>query len=209
MAIGGKLVAFFGPDGTGKSTTASLVEEICADQGLTTYRYHWRPRVLPSLKSSNNASVDNTRPDELATRSWAVSFFNYVYFFLDFVLAYWIVFRPILNSGGIVIYERYYYDVLFHPRRYKLERINALGFVLAKLVPKPDTILLMHGDPQTIFCRKPELTIDQISAQQDQMSQMLVKFGDVTFIDVSQNTKKECAHQAFSAFCPNSNSQKR
>lgn len=197
--ISGQLIAFFGPDGSGKSTTATLLAEMCSDQGIVTYRYHWRPRVLPSLNKARFSHHDVTRPDELPTRPWLASLFIYAYFFLDFTWAYLVKFRPLMKRGVVIIYERYYYDVLFHPKRYKLQPIASVGNILSRFVPKPDLIILMCGDSPTIHNRKPELPIEEIVRQQKEMKNQLVNFGVVLNVNVTTAEPEECAVKIFSA----------
>ncbi len=197
MKTTGQLIAFFGPDGSGKSTTATIVDEMCRERGIVTYRYHWRPRMLPSLKNGGILKHDVTRPDELPTRSWFLSLLTYIYFFLDFACAYVIKFRPMLKDGVFIIYERYYYDILFHPKRYKLHPIMVLGNVLTSFTPKPNLIVLMRGDPSVILSRKLELPFEEIVRQQKEMEKRLTKFGKVLNVDVTSMDPNGCAEKVF------------
>ena len=199
MKTTGQLIAFFGPDGSGKSTTATIVDEMCHEKGIVTCRYHWRPRMLPSLRKGDVLKHDVTRPDELPTRSWFLSLFIYIYFFLDFACAYIVKFRPMLKDGVVIIYERYYYDVLFHPKRYKLQPIMALGKILTSFVPKPNLIVLMRGDPSVILSRKPELPFEELVRQQKEMEKRLTKFGKVLNVDVTSTDPNGCAEKVFLA----------
>lgn len=186
--MGGKkgyLLAIFGSDGSGKSTVAKIIEDICREQGFSTSRNHWRPRLLPSLKKVGNTDFDTTRPNNLPTRPWLVSLGIYIYFFLDFFSGYFLRFQPLLRNGEIIIYERYYYDLLFHPKRYRLQQIRILANLLTFITPRPDLIVLLNGDPSVILTRKPELPLDEIYRQQKMMAQLLPKFGKVLRIDVT------------------------
>ncbi len=193
----GQLIAFFGPDGTGKTTTATLVEEMLRNQGVSTFHYHWRPRFLPSLNNEALQNHDFTNPNKLPTRSWSISLIAYIYFFLDFTLAYLIRFRPMMRNGAIIIYERYYYDLLFHPKRYKLRSISFMANLLTWLAPKPDLIVLLSGESTMIRNRKAELSLQEIIRQQNEMKVQLVNFGEVLSIDVTSAGSKECARQVF------------
>lgn len=192
----GCLIAFFGPDGSGKSTTADLVEKLCHDNGVKTARYHWRPRILPSL----NKNVDDfpvSNPDDLRARPWIVSFLMYFYFYSDFAIAYLLKLRPVLERGEVIIYERYYYDALFHPTRYKLKPMPTLGRLLSRIVPRPDLVILMKGDAAKIHERKPELSVSEIERQLVEMESYLPKYSNMLEIDVVDNKPGACAKQIF------------
>ncbi|KAA3664219.1 MAG: hypothetical protein DWQ04_06820 [Chloroflexi bacterium] len=179
----GYVVALFGPDGSGKSTVADLIEETSQANGLTTARFHWRPRIFPGLK--NSGTVDTTQPDQFATRSWVFSVAMHFYIFFDFVLGWFFRLRSHLIRGNVVVYERYFYDLLFHPRRYKLARIPWLSNFLAKIVPKPQFIVLLTGDPNLIYLRKPELPLEEIVKQQALMKNYLGVLGPIIHVDTT------------------------
>lgn len=181
----GHLIALFGPDGTGKSTTADLLEDMCRNNGIKTYRHHWRPRILPSLKKVNNIDYDVSRPNDQLSRSWLVSLGVCVYIYLDFLVAYIVKFRPLLREGAIIIYERYYYDLLFHPKRYKLRSIGFMAKLLTSITPCPNLIVLLSGEPSVILARKPELPLAEIIHQQKMMQQYLPKLGRFLKVDVT------------------------
>lgn len=193
----GCMVALFGPDGSGKSTVADLLEDLCHADGLATRRCHWRPRVLPSLV--HQKEFDTSRPDELPARPKAVSLGMYLYFFLDFLLGYLIRLRPLLRRGTIVIYERYFYDLLFHPKRYKLQRFSLLARLLTQIAPTPGLIVLLYGAPSIIFSRKPELPYDEIVAQQSMMRRELPRFGRLLQMDVTALAPPEVARAVYAS----------
>lgn len=188
----GNLIALFGTDGTGKSTVADLIEAKCKERGIKTQRYHWRPRLLPSRKV-DRLEIDVTRPDELVERPWAVSLVTYSYFFFDFLLAYFFKFSPFIKSGGVILYERYYYDIVFHPRRYRAKEIGIVADRLVRVLPKPDIIVQLFGEPKVIQSRKPELSVTEIARQQELMDKYLPDFGPVLRIDVTSRTPQDIA----------------
>jgi thymidylate kinase len=188
----GKLVAFFGTDGTGKSTIANIVEAECNIRGVATRRFHWRPRLLPSRKV-DLSNIDVTHPDDLVKRNLVISLVTYIYCYSDFLFAYLLNFYPFMKKGGIILYERYYYDILFHPRRYHTQEIRHIAKLLVQLIPKPDVIVFLYGQPEVIQSRKLELTLDEISRQQDIMREYFREYGTVLSVDVTNTAPREVA----------------
>ena len=194
----GCLIAIFGTDGTGKSTVADLIEARYKALDLSTKRYHWRPRLLPSLKT-NTAEMDVTCPDNLVLRPWIISLITYIYFFGDFFIANYLKIQPLIKKGEIILYERYYYDIMFHPRRYRSREIKMIVNLLTWMMPRPDLIVHLYGEPLIIQSRKPELSLDEISRQQTLMKQKLPKYGSVLSIDVTNMKPQNVADKIIGA----------
>jgi thymidylate kinase len=158
------MVALFGPDGSGKSTVADLLEKQLYEDDIQVLRHHWRPRFLPSLKKNYSTPAFND-PSGLQVRGLIMSLVCYLYFFLDFLVATRSDFGPSTPTNTIVLYERYFYDVLIHPQRYKLKKMSWLGRKLSQLLRTPDLTFLLTGTPAIIRARKPELTVEEIDRQ--------------------------------------------
>ena len=186
------MVALFGPDGSGKSTTADLLEEKLLENGLQVYRYHWRPRVLPSLKKDYTTFSFND-PSGLKTRSYFVSFACYLYFFLDFFVACTFTLKKLAENDTVIIYERYYFDVLIHAERYRLRKISWLGSLLSHLLPKPSLTYVFSGSPEVIHSRKPELSICEIRRQLALFKSELPKYTQVCMLDIEINSAAQLA----------------
>ncbi|PYV70462.1 MAG: hypothetical protein DMG97_19215, partial [Acidobacteria bacterium] len=111
----GLLVAVTGPDGAGKST---LIEHLAQAVGpaFDSHRlFQWRPMLLWRRKTTR----DTTRPHSLPPhgRWWSVArLFAYL---LDYWLGYWFVIRPVLARSGLVVFDRYFDDVLIDAKRYR------------------------------------------------------------------------------------------
>lgn len=193
MSTTGLLLALFGPDGSGKSTTAMQIEKICKKLNFPTSHYHWRPRLLPSLIKDGKQNYSITTAHNWSPRSKLISLFLILYFYLDFLLGHLIWFRPLLDNDTIIIYERYYYDLLFHPQRYRLRLVKSLSYFLTLLLPRPDLIVLLWGNPSEIYSRKQELSIDEIRKLQIDMKQGLQRYGRVLVIDVTNLDEIETA----------------
>ena len=180
-----------GPDGSGKSSVADALTDLIREGGRSVARYHWRPRILWSRKTEPSEGTSN-QPHLLPERGWLLSFFCYLYFFADFVLFSAARLR-LRKHGHIIVYERYFYDVRVHPRRYKLRTMPRLAAWLCYWIPKPDRIVVLVGDSEIIHSRKPELPLSEIDRQAAQLRNIFSNNSDALFFDVTKVSAERIA----------------
>jgi thymidylate kinase len=157
----GLLVAVMGPDGAGKST---LIEHLVQAIGPAFDRqrvYHWRPMLLWRRKSMR----DTTRPHNLPShgRCWSiVRLFAHI---LDYWLGYWFVIRLLLSRSGLVVFDRYFDDVLIDPKRYRYGGPLWLARILRPVIAKPDLVLVLDASVDVLLSRKHEVAFEEIQRQ--------------------------------------------
>ena len=195
----GKLIAVFGPDGSGKSTIYHHLKIYCERESINLSHFHWRPGFLPySTKISIRNSDDGfTNPHFYKGRNTLVSTVILFYILLDFLLGYWFVIRPKLNSGVSIYYERYYHDVLLDEVRYNLSTPRFLRTLFSKFVFEPDHIIILSAPAEIIYARKKELTLDEIIIQQKRLSEVFEYSNKVTVFNVEKNLPELSAQYVF------------
>ena len=85
---------------------------------------------------------------------------------LGFQLGYWRFVRPAIRSGRLVMADRYSYDVLLDPKRFRLRLPVWILRLFVRTIPRPERTILLHADPAVIRTRKPELTEEEIACYQ-------------------------------------------
>jgi thymidylate kinase len=155
----GLLIAIFGPDGVGKSTLAAELSELFSPAFRTCRVFHWRPGLL---KGSSTAV---TRPHDQAPRGSFASAAHALGFALDYWLGFALVVRPLLARSGLVIFDRYFYDLLVDPRRYRYGGPLWLARVLSAFIPKPNLILFLDAPEEVVLSRKREVASEEVSRQ--------------------------------------------
>ena len=164
----GFFVVVLGPDGTGKSTAAGLVISKLERAFRRTWRFHWRPGLLPKLglaKPTDEPESTTSLPPQSSRYRGAISLARFAYYWLDFCAGYWLRVYPRKARSTLIVGERYFPDVLVNPARYGFAVPRWLMRLAARGVPSPDLIVLLTDEPGVIYARKPELSPSTLHAQ--------------------------------------------
>lgn len=160
----GLFLVILGPDGVGKSTLVGRLAEALTRAPFNWFRiFHWRPMVIAPQKETGVAVTDpHGVPPRGALKSIAVLFG----FFLDYWAGYWLILRPFLTRSGLVIFDRYYHDLLIDPLRYRYGGPMWLARLLGRFVPPPDLMfLVLDAKDHVIFSRKREVPPEELRRQ--------------------------------------------
>lgn len=162
----GLVVAICGPDGTGKSTLAGALPELCEGLFRRYAHLHWRPGLLPRPGAlAMRAERDTGEPGSAEPHGILGSFLLLLYFFADFAFGGIVLLAPARRRTTLVVIERSWWDIVVDPRRYRLRPLPRLVRGLGALLPRPDVFLMLEGDAAAIHARKPELTECEIERQ--------------------------------------------
>ena len=156
----GMTVAFLGPDGSGKS---SVIERATADLAPAfrrTRRLHLRPRLLAP---GRRAPV--SEPHALAPRDALASSAKLALFVADYLAGYLVRIRPATVRSTLVVFDRYYHDLLADPLRYRYGGPLGLVRALAALVPAPDLWLMLDAPELVLQERKQEVSPSESEMQ--------------------------------------------
>lgn len=190
----GCLAVLIGADGCGKTTIASLLMKELQAGGLMVRHQHWRPNVLPSPRTfiGQKPSSDPTRPHEKKCHSTVGSFLLSLYYFADFWFGYFFQMRPFIHRGGVIIAERYIYDMVFDPLRHRLAIPEKWTRYLCKSAPDPDLIVVLTGDPVILHERKRELNPLEISRQQNKLDTYFANYPKAIIISTTAKSVEVC-----------------
>jgi len=167
----GTVVAIIGTDGVGKSSVINaLLPALAAATHDAIVVRHLRPTLLPPLARLRGRraapSGPVAQPHAAAPSGRAGSLFRLLYLLADYIAGYWLWTRPkIARQPAVVIFDRYAYDLLLDPRRFRISLSERTIHRLLALVPKPDLIICLHADPLRIAARKGELPGHEIERQ--------------------------------------------
>ena len=152
----GLVVAFLGPDGAGKSAVLAQVEGDLLDAFRRTHRYHFRP-IVGRRASGPGGPVSN--PHGRPPRGAAASVAKLAYYGADYVLGYWAGVRPRMVRSTLVMFDRYYCDLLVDPRRYRYGGPEWVARAVGTVIPQPDLYLFLDAPAETLVARKGEVPL--------------------------------------------------
>ena len=175
----GCLAAITGPDGAGKSTVKEQLIRRLEAAGIPVrsfYMGRWHSHILPL------AGLAQTRGAEAVAKSDAdfadaaplpgdpvklhgrpiFRFVRDAVYLAEMFLRYAIRLLPALWRGGIVLTDRYAFDLLLDPNVTLLAR-----FVLTRLYPRPDLCFYLHQSAEVLHQRKAEQSLAELRRQLD------------------------------------------
>lgn len=170
-----KTIAFIAPDGAGKTTlidglTDTLSFFFVADKERFT-TCHFRPTILPNLgavgekarvmKEDKNYS-DPHRAQPANTFS---SLIRMVYYWIDYLIGVPLLLIKAAKSDNFIFFDRYIYDFVIDPHRSRINLPHIIREAFSKLVVQPKIVFILKAQPDLIYARKQELTLEEIKEQ--------------------------------------------
>jgi thymidylate kinase len=153
----GVWIAFFGPDGAGKSAIASRSAYDLLPFFGSAHRHHLRL----SLRRQQCAAVP--QPHHREPRTLLLSRCKLLYLFAHCWVSYVLVTLPRLLAGHLVIFDRYFPDYRIDPRRYRLAPESVgLAAALSRHVPQPDLQIVLDAPAEYLRRRKPEVSLAEL-----------------------------------------------
>lgn len=156
-------IVILGPDGAGKTTVISALEESLAARGKEVVVYHWRPGVIRGRTKHTGGPV--TDPHGRYSRGAVASLAKLAFLFADWWVGYFLSIRPKCRSGALVVFDRGYQDLLVDPKRYRYGGSMALAELVGRLVPRPALTVLLDAPVAVLRHRKQEVAHEETVRQ--------------------------------------------
>lgn len=195
----GMMIVFLGPDGAGKS---SIINRIAKNvpSGFThgSASIHFRPRWLPPIhrllhpckKIEDNIVIE---PHKNLPYGLIISLFRFLYYTADFVLGYYPkIYLPMVRDT-LVIIDRYYYDYLIDPRRYRMGLPAWIPRLAMNIIPRPDLVIYLHNFPEKLHERKQELPIEELGRQVKAFQALLPKLKSAHQVNTDKSLEEVVA----------------
>ena len=110
--------------------------------------------------------------------------------FLDYWLGYWLVIRPVLARSCLVVFDRYFDDILIDPERYRYGGPSWLARMLRLLIPKPDLMLVLDAPEEVVLSRKQEIAPEEVQHQRRLYSEYQNRISNGWIIDATASPQQ-------------------
>ena len=168
----GSFSCFLGPDGVGKTTVITLLEQRTAEVFFHEKKevkvIHLRPGYLPNLgriaskATRERKHIDKGDKQEIKASGILISFIRMMYYWCDYIIGYYILVRRSCAKGFHIIFDRYFYDFILDQGRARIDLPMAIRRAFLRLTPEPNIIFLLTCQAELIYERKQELSILEI-----------------------------------------------
>ena len=147
-----------GADGSGKSTVIDGVTEYLDSEGITVNYQHWRPVIGDKKENSAPVSDPHSRPARGVVASWL----RVVALTTVWWRSYFKHLVKLRKKGTLIIFDRFYADLLVDPRRYRYGGGKSFAAFFFHFMPKPDLVILLDAEAEVLFARKPEVALEPL-----------------------------------------------
>ena len=167
----GFTIGFTGPDGAGKTTVIELMMHRLGDVFKTAHVYlHFRPALFGNLGDVAQAAglkkeVDRNyeQPHRGKKTSKLSSLLRLVYYTVDYILGYFIKVKVHTRITRLVVFDRYFTDIICDSRRSRIYLPTNFLYRFAKIfIPSLDYNILLTASTDTILNRKGELLREEV-----------------------------------------------
>ncbi len=183
-------VVFLGPDGSGKTSVIDRgIQELAPAFRKTVYS-HLRPCL--GIKKRNGKPVVD--PHAQSPRSLITSVAKVFYLWVDYFLGWWMTVWPKMVCSTLVVYDRYYHDLLIDPIRYRYGGPMWLARMIGWLIPKPDLWILLDAPPEVLQERKQEVSFEETARQQKEYLKLVRGMKNGIVVDASKSLDEVVAN---------------
>lgn len=189
----GYVIAVEGTDGSGKSFIINSITPILNEAFHNGVVYnHLRPNAIPDLgvvlgkKKKDEHVTVCTDPHGKKQSGLLGSLLRWGYYMIDYTAGYLMkVWPQIHTKSKVFIFDRYYYEYYLDQKRSRTNLPNWIIKVGELFLPSPDLILCLGGNPEKIYTRKPETSLEEVKRQTLALKKFCNERNNTVWIDTT------------------------
>jgi thymidylate kinase len=181
---GGLSVVLLGPDGAGKSSVIRTVGPMLIGAFRRTTYCRFTPALVHRLL--HRPIPPNGQPHALPPRSFLMSTVRaLLYWFVYYALGY-ITSHLALARSTLVLHDRHLVDALVDPMRHRYGGPLWLLRLIARLIPKPDLIILLDAPAGVLQARKQEVSFEESARQRKAYLSLMATMTNGEVVDAAR-----------------------
>lgn len=191
----GYVIVVEGTDGSGKSFIIDSITPILNGAFHNGIVYnHLRPNAIPDIavlmgkrKKAKEGEITVVSDPHAGKQSGLVgSMVRWGYYMFDYTFGYMKKVWPAIHTKSkVFIFDRYYYEYYFDQKRSHTRLPKWILRIGECLIPKPDLILCLGGNPEKIYARKPETSLEEVTRQTKVLKDFCHKRKNAVWIDTT------------------------
>ncbi len=187
----GLFVAVLGTDGTGKSALIAALSEHLGPRFAAVQPFHLRPRLVRPQHTAGP-----WQPHARPPYGPVMSLVKLAAMLADYAGGYRLRLRPLLRRSTLVLFDRYYDDILVDPLRFRYRAPLWPARLAARAVPRPDLFLVLDCDEQSLMERKPELPPAELRRQIAGYRRLAARLPNAVLLDTRRGLPEVTAQAA-------------
>ena len=162
----GIFMIILGCDGVGKTSLIKQLSKTSKMSPSLFFRQYKYFHFAPFFKyQSKTGKV--VQPTKEPPYNFIISFIKIIYLYFVFLFGYYFTTKLLLLRTNGVIIDRYFYDILVDPNRYRIKLSKKIIKFFSIIVPRPEITFIITANYKLIYERKKEIKLDQINEIQN------------------------------------------
>ena len=183
-------IALLSPDGGGKTTILNALKEYGISSFSGVERKYVRPGLFQNIgqykPNAKPEMADNPDPHGRQPDSTIKSWIRFLIYLVDFTIGYYLKVVPLKWKRKLVVFDRYYYDYFVDMYRYHYSLPKWVPHFFSTIIPTPKITFILYADPEILYHRKRELTLEETIRQCAAFKDVAHKVNGAVLIDVDR-----------------------
>lgn len=177
------MVVIVGIDGSGKTTVIHELQKKLVSSFIHLKYFHLHFKVRAEVNHESTAVDPHAKPPYPLPVSIAKVF----YLLLIYHIGYWINIKDVRAQESLLLFDRYYYDLIVDPRRFRYEGPLWITQMIGKIMPKPDLVIFLDAPSEVLLSRKQELSKEEIERQRQAYKEVVQSLPNGHILNATQS----------------------